>query len=240
MRALIIAAGEGKRLGHLHSPKPLTPLLGRPIIERVILTAKSAGVTDFTVVVGFKGDAIRNALGDGKRLGVRIDYVVNEDWRYGNGTSVYSARDAFSDEAFVLLMADHLFDPVILAELIEKEEGKRCVLCVDFNLEIHSASLRDDTKVLVEDGMVKEIGKDLSRFNGIDTGIFLMTRHIFDALEESIGKGKYSLTDGNRLLAARGLLHARDIGDRFWVDIDDIDSFRRAESALQNELIPGY
>ena len=240
MRTLIIAAGEGKRLGHLHSPKPLTPLLGRPILERIILTAKSVGVTDFTVVVGFKGDAIRRALGDGGRLGVKIDYVVNENWRYGNGTSVYSARDAFGDEAFILLMADHLFDPYILAELIEKEEKDRCTLCVDFNLENHEASLRDDTKVLVVNGMVKEIGKDLMHFNGIDTGIFLMTPRIFDALEESLEKGKYSLTDGNRLLAARGLLHARDIGDRFWVDIDDLESLRKAESALQRGIIAGY
>ena len=56
MKALIIAAGEGKRIRDVSKnlPKPLTPLLGLSLIERVILSAKSAGINDFVIVLGIK------------------------------------------------------------------------------------------------------------------------------------------------------------------------------------------
>ena len=85
MKALIIAAGQGLRLGHLTeaTPKPLIRLLGLSLIERVILTAKQVGITEFVVVVGYLGDKIRATLGDGSQWGVKIAYVQNNEWRNG-------------------------------------------------------------------------------------------------------------------------------------------------------------
>ena len=56
MKCLIIAAGRGSRLSPRGDSKPLIPLLGLPLIERAILTAKDAGLTDFSVVTGHNGD----------------------------------------------------------------------------------------------------------------------------------------------------------------------------------------
>ncbi|GAI25490.1 unnamed protein product, partial [marine sediment metagenome] len=62
MKCLIIAAGEGSRLSNRGDSKPLVPLLELPLIERVILTAKGAGLSDFYVVTGYNGEKLRKHL----------------------------------------------------------------------------------------------------------------------------------------------------------------------------------
>ncbi len=58
MQCLIIAAGQGRRLRHQGDSKPLVPLLGVPLIERVIRAAREAGADDFYVVIGYQGDRL--------------------------------------------------------------------------------------------------------------------------------------------------------------------------------------
>jgi len=85
MKALILAAGDGGRLGNLtkNKPKPLIQLLGLSLIERVILTVKQVGVDEFVIVIGYLGDKIKEKLGDGNRYGVKITYIENEGWQKG-------------------------------------------------------------------------------------------------------------------------------------------------------------
>ena len=190
MKALIIAAGEGKRIREVSGdlPKPLIPLLGLSLIERVILSAREAGIKDFVIVVGYKGEEIKERVGDGSRYDVRVEYIENKEWRKGNGLSVLKARDRIKDN-FVLLMADHVFDSDILKELTrEGLKGKDGILVVDRDIRDY-VDLEDATKVKVEEELIKDIGKDLKDYNGIDCGIFLFSPKIFDAIEESINKG---------------------------------------------------
>ena len=72
MKALIIAAGRGQRLDHLtkENPKPLIKLLGLSLIERVILTAKQAGIKEFIIVIGYLGNKIKLKLGNGEKYGI--------------------------------------------------------------------------------------------------------------------------------------------------------------------------
>ena len=122
MKCLIIAAGKGSRLAARGGSKPLVPLLGLPLIERVILTARKAGVDDFYVVTGHKGDEVQDFLDSlSTRRDLRIGYVQNEEWESaGNGLSVLKAKGHL-DEPFVLTMVDHLFDEQIL-----KVKGTDC------------------------------------------------------------------------------------------------------------------
>ena len=92
MKALIIAAGKGSRLGGLtkNNPKPLIKLLGLSLIERVIITAKQAGIKEFVIIVGCLGDKIKEKLGDGNRYDVQINYVENTGWQKGNGAVSYT------------------------------------------------------------------------------------------------------------------------------------------------------
>ena len=90
---LIIAAGAGSRIAERGSPKPLIPLLGLPLIERVIMTARGAGATDFYVVTGYQGDRVREFLDTlAARRDVTIHHIFNGEWEAGNGLSVLKAK----------------------------------------------------------------------------------------------------------------------------------------------------
>ncbi len=93
MKCLIIAAGKGSRLRQRGDSKPLVPILGLPMIERVIRSAMEAGADDFYVVTGYQEKRIRAFLaGLSCRLGCRITPIINRDWEKENGLSVSKSQ----------------------------------------------------------------------------------------------------------------------------------------------------
>jgi len=84
MKCLIIAAGRGSRLSSRGDSKPLVPLLGLSLIERVILTAEKSGLTDFYVVTGYNGDKVRDYLSRfSHRRSIHMTHIINEIWEKG-------------------------------------------------------------------------------------------------------------------------------------------------------------
>ncbi len=248
MKCLIIAAGKGSRLQQRGDSKPLIPLLGIPLIERVIRAALESGADEFYVVIGYHGERVRNFLERlADRLAIRITPLVNDDWDKENGLSVLKARDVLH-EPFLLLMADHLFDPKLVRPLTTLELGDREIaLVVDGNTRNPLIDLEDVTRVKLEDDgppksskknckKIRDIGKGLADFNGFDTGIFLCSPAIFTALEQSKEKdGDTTLSGAVRILAAEGQAKAILI-DGFWIDVDDPAAFQKAEQALLKRL----
>lgn len=235
MKALILAAGKGERLGRVNSAKVLEPFLGLPLLERAILSAREAGVKEFYIVVGYRGDDIITALGDGTRFGVHINYLKNEQWEKGNGRSVFVAKDKLEHERFFLLMGDHLFDSNILKRLSEAEFSGSCLVCIDKNL-LTIFDLPEAMKVLVEDGHIQAIGKDIREFNAVDCGIFLCTGDIFDAIEKSIANGRDKLSQAIALLVELDRAEALDISGSFWFDIDTLEDLREAKKRMLKSL----
>ena len=237
MKCLILAAGEGRRLRQEGESKPLIPLLGVPLIERVIRSALESGADEFYVVTGYEGERVRDFLKRlEERLKIRITPLVNDRWEEGNGLSVLKARDVL-DEPFLLLMGDHLFDPQMARALIvhEPSEGE-IALVVDEDLANPLVDTEDVTRVKVEDGRIRDIGKGLADFNGFDTGIFLCSSAIFNALDQSMEKdGDTTLSGGVRVLAAEGRANAVPVSG-FWIDVDDPPALKRAEKALLDRL----
>jgi NDP-sugar pyrophosphorylase family protein len=81
MKCLIIAAGKGRRLRQRGDSKPLIPILGLPLIERVIRSAIEAGADDFYVVTGYREGRICSFLANlTHRLGCCITPILNQDW----------------------------------------------------------------------------------------------------------------------------------------------------------------
>ncbi len=236
MEALIIAAGRGSRLKKYFSPKPLVPIFGVKLLERIILEARMAGIRRFKIVVGYKARKIMREIGNGKKYGVEITYIQNPEWEKGNGVSVYQARHAMP-EKFVLLMSDHLFNASLLQELLRADvKPGECILCVDRNLQGDYFALDDVTKVYARNGKVESIGKEIGRFNAVDTGVFLCTSAIFEALEVSIRRGDYSLAAGNQVLADRGKLRIHDVTGHFWLDVDNEEALAKAKQILIRQL----
>ena len=136
MKCLIIAAGEGSRLSNRGNSKPLVLLLELPLIERVILNAKGAGITDFYIVTGYNGEKLRNHLDQfAQNRDLKITHLINNQWKKENGLSVLAAKKEIN-ENFILLMSDHIFDKSILEDLMqEKVADGEIILAVDYNLE---------------------------------------------------------------------------------------------------------
>ena len=240
MKCLIIAAGKGSRLQQKGHCKPLIPILGIPLIERVIRAAMEAGADEFYVVIGYRGKQVGKFLEHlVHRLGVPITSLVNDDWDKENGLSVLRAKDVLH-EPFLLLMADHLFDPNLLRSLITQTLGSEEIfLGVDSDIRNSLVDQEDVTRVKVEDDdgstewkKIRDIGKGLADFNGFDTGIFLCSPAIFEALERNKEKeGDMSLSGAVRTMAAEGRAKAILL-DGFWIDVDDPAAFKKAEQAL--------
>lgn len=238
VKVVILAAGDGTRLrkGRRDLIKPMVTLYGLSLIERVILAAKEAGFQQFVVVVGFKKEVLLPHLSQlAVKHGVVIETVENPDWEKGNGTSVFACRHHI-DGGFYLLMCDHLFDPAILKDLAHAHQnGDDPVLAVDRRID-RIFDLEDATKVRYHQGRLIAIGKTLTSFNGIDTGIFYCTPVIFEALERSFRDGEFALSDAVRRLAEAGRMRVHEIGDRFWIDIDTPASLEHAKRRMLDEL----
>jgi CDP-L-myo-inositol myo-inositolphosphotransferase len=236
VNCLIIAAGKGRRLRQMGECKPLISLLGVPLIERVICGAMEAGADEFYVVTGHQAERMHDFLeGLAERLAIRITPLVNDDWGKENGLSVLRAQGLLH-EPFLLLMADHLFEPSLIRGLVTLTLAKdEIALAVDGDTHNPLVDMDDVTRVRTEDGRIRDIGKGLTDFNGFDTGAFLCSPAVFRALEHSREEGDSTLSGAVRLLAAEG--RARAIpASGFWADVDDPAAMHRAEKTLLDSL----
>ena len=237
MKALIIAAGNGTRMQPVTRGrhKSLMPLLGLKIIERVILGAKEANIYEFVIVTGYKGNKIREFLGNGARYGVKLSYAHNNNWEKANGISALTAQKHFN-ENFALLMSDHIFDPntLIRIQRLKLKQGE-CVLAIDKNLN-SVLDVKDTTKILVTNGKIVGLNKNLAKYNAYDTGMFVCSPYIFDVLKKTTNHGKNSLSDGMRILVAEGKLRALDIKNSLWADCDTWEDIKFAEKKILKNL----
>lgn len=231
-RALVLAAGNGDRFvnGAPHS-KLLQSVLGRPLIVRTLATAAAAGITKFEVVLGFQADALERAITTHCH-DLDVHFTYNPEWHLENGVSVLAARRQLDDGRFALLMGDHVFEPSALTKLRHSSvAGDKSVLAVDCRPAPHEV-VEEATKVTLDGSRILAIGKDLPRFDALDTGMFVCSPAVFDALEQSQRSGDTTLSGGIRQLAARGLMHGIDIGDAEWFDIDTMADLEAAETRL--------
>ena len=238
MKWLIIAAGEGTRLRRQGPHKPLIPLLGIPLIERVVRTGMEAGAGSFLVVTGYQAEALSTFLRRlSEKLQVPIDTIHNPDWKGDNGLSVLRARERLT-EPFILSMSDHLFDPGIVKDIAAHPLGEgEVVLAVDRQLDNPLVNPEDVTGVSLYGERITAIGKGLDGLNGYDTGLFHCTPAIFEALEASAAEQKdETLSGGIRWLAVRGRAKAFDTNGRFWIDVDDPSTFQQAEKVLLDQI----
>ena len=232
MKALVLAAGNGDRFvnGSRHS-KLLHSVLGQPLIVRTLATALAAGITSFEIVLGYEAARLQDVL-KVHMGGVDMHFSYNPDWHLENGTSVLAAERNLRGGPFALLMGDHLFAPSSLRRLLATTiERDRSLLGIDRRPAAPDV-VQEATKVELDGSRIVAIGKELARFHALDTGMFLCSPSLFDALAASKRTGDTTLSGGIRQLAARGLIHGVDIGDADWFDIDTIADLEAAEARL--------
>jgi len=236
MRAVILAAGYGERLLPFtkYYPKPLVPILGKPLLEYTIQTLKQVAVEDLIIVTGYLGQTIQEYFGNGSRFHVRIRYVHNPVYKNGNATSLRVVQELLArDKAFLLLMSDHCVYVNIVCKALQNIEHKP-LLCVDRQPR-YPPQIEDATRVLVNSqGYITKIGKDIAQWNGIDTGVFLLDNSIFEVIERTQELTyPFTISDWVEKLIGNGKpLWACDVSKLFWLDVDTFDDLVFAESIL--------
>ena len=125
MKAIIMAGGEGRRLkavtGEL--PKPMVPLLGKPLMERTIELLRAHGVTEICAALGYNPAPIIEHFGDGAACGVHLCYRI-EDRPLGTAGGVRNCLDFLGDAPFLVLSGDAACD-FDLGRLISAHERRR-------------------------------------------------------------------------------------------------------------------
>ena len=155
----------------------------------------------------------------------------NPDYHKANGISALKARDEIQDN-FLLLMADHIFEPESARALLQRPlASDEVILAVDPNTD-RIFDLDDATKVRRNGEHIVDIGKDIAHSDALDTGMFLCSPALFDRLESATKDGNCSLSDGMRQLARERRLRALEIGEGQWQDLDTPEALAHAEGVF--------
>ena len=236
---VILAAGEGIRLSAIENgtPKPATEILGVSLGERAMLACMGAGVSHFVIVLGSQAEAMRAHFElVAARRGVAVEFVIAADWQLGNGVSTLAARDRIEGARFLLVMADHLVSAALIQRVLRGPLGPQDV---GLGVDRDTAGVFDPDdamKVFVEEGRIRRIGKQLRTWNAVDTGVFLATPALFDALEDAGRRGRYALCHGIESLADSGQVRAVDVTGEPWIDVDTPASLWEARRRLLQSL----
>jgi choline kinase len=228
VRAVILAAGRGRRLGDLAAdrPKCLVPIGASTLIERQLQTLRTCGITTIAVVAGFRGDDLQRVCGP------RIEIVVNPV--YDSTNSLYSlwlARHLLTD-GFVVLNADVLFHDQLLRDLLTSRDEDALLMAA-----VRAETFGDEEmKVRVRAGCVTAISKSIhpTRADGENVGIAKFGVEGARVLVEEMGKA----LDGGarrawlpRAFAAfcrRRPLHVVETRGYPWTEIDSPEDYWRA------------
>jgi choline kinase len=232
---VILAAGQGLRIRKDEQDylKPLYPLGGRPLLSHVFEALTGAGVRKLNVVVGFCSADLVPGVRSVVPEGAEVQFIDNPDWKLSNGISLLCARGAVQGP-FLLSMADHLYRSEVVERLVRgAADPDSLYLGVDRKLD-SIFDMDDATKVRTEGGCIVEIGKHLTRFDCVDTGLFVCPPAVFDYLETARqeGGGDCSLSAGVQAMARDGRARVVDIGDAFWQDVDTAEMLAHAEAWL--------
>ncbi|OPY51067.1 MAG: Bifunctional protein GlmU [Methanosaeta sp. PtaU1.Bin060] len=232
MQAIVLAAGEGSRMRPLTSrrPKVMLPVAGKPFLEHMILRARHAGIESFVIVVGYCADHVRSYLGDGSRLGVLIDYALQER-QLGTGHALMAARD-LAEESFLVLNGDVLAETRDLRRIIQARAPA-----------VAAMSVSDPSRYgvfLMDNGCMKHVVEkspnppsDLA-----NAGIYSLNRKIFEVLEtvKFSERREIELTDGLNALASKEIIGVVQLES--WMEIGRPWDILAVNEALMQEVEP--
>ena len=243
MKAMILAAGVGSRLDPLtrNVPKPMVPIVNKPVIEHIIDKLKKHNFDEIMINLHYLGDVIQSHLDDGSQLGVKIHYSP-EDQLWGDAGSCKRVQDFFGQDTFLVLGGDDISE-INLTEVVEFHKARKSVATM-------ALTLVDDPSeygiVLTnEDG---RITKFLEKPKGqvvfsktANTGVYVFEPEVFDIIPEGrqFGFGN----DVFPKLLVEGKPMYGIVTTEFWKDVGNLQIYRQtnfdALNGTVNLNVPG-
>lgn len=229
-QTVILAAGLGSRLSGAVGgvPKPLMVVGGASLIVQALAHAEASGCHEAVVVIGHEGARVRAAV-EAIHSPLAIRFVETPDPTVPNGHSLLAA-EPLAAPRFFLQMVDHVYAQAVLPLLDDgpAQPGEAGRLLIDRAAE--GLDLDDATKVRLDGDRISAIGKGLEPWDAIDTGCFVLTAAVFDALRLVPAAEPRTVSSAMRALAGDRALFAVDIRGVRWADVDtpaDRDSAER-------------
>ena len=226
MKAVILAAGRGKRLYPYtkYIPKCLLDIGGETILEHQINHIRDCGIDEVVIVVGFGFDKVENFLRNYDGLGMRIKTLYNPFYRTTNSLiSLWIARGEM-DQDIVVMNGDDVFEFDVLDQVLRNREEKICL-----PVKKRPSYEDEDMKVVIERDGIVDIGKTLPRNASAesvgvrvfrDTGVKLLKRSIEEEMRKDGAENKWYISAIHRLINKGYKVKSMNIGDMFWMDVD--------------------
>ncbi|TAL21520.1 MAG: mannose-1-phosphate guanyltransferase, partial [Frankiales bacterium] len=230
MKAVVMAGGEGTRLRPMtaNQPKPLLPVVNRPIMEHVLRLLKRHGFDETVVTVQFLASLVRTYFGDGEDLGMSLSYAT-EETPLGTAGSVRNAQSALRDDAFLVISGDALTD-IDLGALVRthRESGALVTACltrVPDPLEFGIVIQREDGRIdrFLEKPTWGQVFSDT-----VNTGIYVMEPEVFDHVEPGVPVD-WSGDVFPKLLELGAPLFGH-VAEGYWEDVGSLESYLRAQA----------
>jgi len=237
--AVILAAGRGTRMKGLTEelPKPMLPVAGRPLLEHIVETLRTAGIERLVLITGYRSERIEEYFGDGRRFGVEIAYR-RQAVRDGTARALVLARDAIAERDFVLAWGDILAEPRNYPRLVEtfvrlSADGLLAVNWVED--PCRGAAVYVDSRHRIE-RIVEKPPPGTATTNWNNAGIAVFRAQIFEYAAK-VGKsprGEYEIPDALAAMLEAGLgLYAFPL-EGFWSDVGTPQDLARVERLLSN------
>ena len=228
--AVILAAGEGRRLEPLTNrrPKPMVPVANRPLLEHAVEAVATAGIDRIVLVVGYKQERIRNHFGDGDDWDVTVEYV-EQATQLGTGHAVLQAEPVV-DGPFVVLNGDRIVDAEVVSAVHDRLRDGDAPLVTVTAVE----SPRDYGVVKLDGDRVTEIDEKPEGpvdTNRINAGVYGFSPAIFDAIRATNTAGELAITATLNDLAASGDVTALSYDGR-WLDVSNLWDVLSVNAAL--------
>lgn len=228
MKAVIMAGGSGTRLRPLTSnlPKPMVPVVNKPIAEHIVNLLKQHGFKDIIFTLHYLPDAVRDYFGDGTDFNMRIKYSVEEGSPLGTAGCVKAIQDEL-DSTFIVISGDSLTD-IDLTEALrfhKQNESKATIVLkrvenpLEYGVVITDADYR--IQRFVEKPGASEIFSDT-----VNTGIYILEPEVM--LYAIMGREQDFSNDLFPLLLLRNERLYGYVADGYWCDIGNLQVYRQA------------
>jgi mannose-1-phosphate guanylyltransferase / phosphomannomutase len=227
VQAVVMAGGEGSRLRPLTSnvPKPMLPVVNRPLMEHIVELLRDHGLRDVVVTVQFLSSVIRNYFGDGSDVGVSMSYST-EEVPLGTAGSVLNARDLLSGR-FVVVSGDALTD-VDVAKVVEWHKERNAAVTVvlkPMEDPLEFGIVMTDQEGRIERFLEKPTwGQVFS--DTVNTGIYVVEEEILDFIPPDQPFDFSS--DLFPILLDKGLPLYGYVSDAYWTDVGNTDAYLQA------------